>query len=243
MQYVRSAFQEEGMRLVASGITLCGKWHNSINLPNEDAILVDEARGMFAAVDGVSTKPRGDAASRLVVEALTAITETEPNRACFENAFTNAEDAIEAFKDAEDLLAYPKACVTAVWLREGTGGYHIGFIGHAGDTTALLVNHTTEAIEQLTTPHHVWDGRQFAVNRYIGGRKMTPNFAAVVIPPNCTLLLVTDGVTKKLHMQEICTQALHAASVQELTHTLARMALLAKEADDISVVAVRTLRF
>lgn len=231
------------MQLVASGISVCGKCHKIVNLPNEDAVLVDEARGLFAAVDGVSTKPRGDVAARCVVEALTAIHHQEPDRQAFEKAFADAEDAIEKFRDAESLHAFPSACMTAVWLREGTGGNHIGLIAHAGDTSALLVNHTTETITQLTTPHTALIGRQSVVTRYVGGRKAAPDIASVMVPPNCTLILVTDGITKKLGVREVLTKTLYTPSPQELVLALVRMAMLAGEADDISVVAVRTLRF
>ncbi len=212
-------------------------------MPNEDAILVDEVHGVFAAVDGVSSKPRGDIAAKIVVDALAAITAAEPDRRRFEQAFVDAEDAIEKFRDEESLPAFPKACMTAVWLREGTGGNHIGLIGHAGDTSALLVNHTAGTIAQLTTPHVVLHGRHNAVTRYVGGKKSPPDISSIVVPPNCTLLLVTDGVTKKLSLREIATRTIHTLSPQELTTAIIRMAQIAKEADDISVVAVRTLRF
>ena len=212
-------------------------------MPNEDAILVDEVHGVFAAVDGVSSKPRGDIAAKIVVDALAAITAAEPDRRRFEQAFVDAEDAIEKFRDAKSLPAFPKACVTAVWIREGTGGNHIGLIGHAGDTSALLVNHTAGTITQLTTPHVVLRGRQHAVTRYVGGKKSPPDFSSIVVPPNCTLLLVTDGVTKKLNLAEIKTKTLYTPSPQELVFALVRVAITAGEADDISVIAVRTLRF
>ena len=54
---------------------------------------------------------------------------------------------------------------------------------------------------------------------------------------------MTDGVTKKLSLREIATRTIHTLSPQELTTAIIRMAQIAKEADDISVVAVRTLRF
>lgn len=235
--------KEKSMKLVASGYSTCGAFHTSLRMPNEDAILVDEACGLFAAVDGVSTEPRGDIAARCVVEALTAIAATDPDKRRFAQAFVDAENAITEFRDTEGLPAFPKACVTAVWLREGTGGNHIGLIGHAGDTSAFLVHHTAETITRLTTSHTVQVGQRNLVTRYVGGKKAPPDLSSVLIPPNCTLLLVTDGVTKKLNPAEIKTKTLHTPSPQELVLALVRLAITAGEADDISVVAVRTLRF
>lgn len=232
------------MNLVASGMSVKGRRRLHTDL-NEDAILIDEYRGLFVVADGASGFPDGAAAANLVVATFRAMDEQSPSMECLAAAFVAAEDAIRLRCFEKSLPRLPRVIVAVVWLAEVENGWHEGFVAHAGDASVFVLDHMRNVIQFATIPHteRDGDGRPEVPIRFIGGCGTPPEIVPLRVRADSTVLVVSDGVTKTLFGSDILSHTMHQKTPQALTGSLVRNALIREETDDISVVAVRTLRF
>ena len=113
---------------------------------NEDALLVDEARGIFAVADGMGGHPAGDVASQLGVRALAeALADPAADEAAMRAAFAAASKAIIEHGRAIPADATLGTTLTALVLAP------VPLFGHVGDSRLYRLR--DGGLHQLTTDH------------------------------------------------------------------------------------------
>ncbi len=229
---------------------------------NEDAVLCDPARGLFAVVDGVGGEAAGETSSKTAVEILRRrLSRRDPDQlaAQLRDAITHANNRIfEMAQRDEQLLGM--ACVLSVALVDGDRL----LVGHVGDTRVYRLRPGT--IEKLTRDHSpigaMEDRREIAeleamrhprrneIYRDVGSVRRRPDdqeFVDVVearFEPDQAILLCSDGLSDQLTSREILDLVEDHAGDPE--STVARLISRANQAggrDNVSVVLVEGERF
>lgn len=222
---------------------------------NEDSLLVEAERGLFAVADGMGGHAAGEVASQLAVEAVRAALADVPRTESDMPA--RLRDAIDEAnrRIAEQIERQPECrgmgTTLVVAISEGPRCW----IGHVGDSRAYLVR--GEQITQLTADHSfvnelvrlgmlsreqaARDPRRNVVTRALGsGAMVIPEIHEYRVEPGDLLLLCSDGLNTMLADERILEVVRGTAG--SLDSVCAGLVAAANEAggeDNISVVAVR----
>ena len=216
---------------------------------NEDSLLVDTERRLYAVADGMGGHRAGEVASATAIETLQ---DAYRGGQALDQAVVAANAAVFA-KAAEDLaLRGMGTTMTALALDpDGTA-----LFGHVGDSRAYLMR--DGAVSQVTVDHSlveqlVREGRlspeeaahhpQRAIStRALGvDAQVEVDTYRVALQPGDRLLICSDGLTNMLS-DETITATLHRyADPQEAADTLVDMANQAGGDDNISVVVLDAL--
>ncbi len=220
-----------------------------VRASNEDTVVCDPERGLFAVIDGMGGEAAGEVAAAIARDALLAHDDLA-------TALVYANDAILARGDARPTERGMGCVVTAARL----GDAHLE-LAHVGDTRAYLAS--KGGCEQLTRDHTVraeaqaaWglaDGAAAAVaggaavTRDLGGRpRADASFVdrrAVAVAPGDLLVLSSDGLHDLVSGFELAVRLQDARRRGEAPADVAdRLVALALERggrDNVSVVVVQ----
>lgn len=220
---------------------------------NEDALLVDISRGIFAVADGMGGHVGGEVASTLATQAAEeALTRASDPRAGLNKAFSSANRSIAEFAVRNPRMRGMGTTLTACVLQPD-GVLHLG---HIGDSRAYRFR--AGALDQITTDH-TWVQREVDAGRLSARAARThplshvitqalgvddsdePDIFDAVTVPGDLLLLCSDGLTGMLDDEELARLLLRDATLPELVDDLIRAANAAGGTDNITVVLVRVL--
>lgn len=227
-----------------------GRTHTGeVRAENQDAILVDEALGLWIVADGMGGHVGGAEASRLAVTAVrAAIDDGQP----ISVAIQKAHGAISARQEANPELLTMGTTIVAV-LDHGRD-YEINWVG---DSRAYLFDRAASSLERLTRDHNlagllVEAGRISAseadrhpkrhvltdclgvrsndgpkIDRYQGSWK-----------PAQMLLLCSDGLSGELSSEAIARALGEELSIEAAANRLMNEALQAGARDNVSLVLI-----
>jgi protein phosphatase len=222
---------------------------------NEDSLLVEAERGLFAVADGMGGHAAGEVASHLAIEAVRAsLAETAhpdgdiPGR---------LRDAIEEAnrRIAEQIEQQPECRGMGTTLVVAVSEGERCWIAHIGDSRAYLIR--GERITQLTADHSfvnelvrlgmlsreqaARDPRRNVVTRALGsGAMVVPEIHEYRVEAGDTLLLCSDGLNTMLADERILAVVQEAGGpLEEVCAGLIAAANAAGGEDNISVVAIR----
>lgn len=221
-------------RWIGTGLSHQGQVRTS----NQDALTIDNERGLWVVADGMGGHTGGQVASALAVSAIanhirdrpttSAYAEDQPAQATsiLSQAVSAAKKAIqERVAQEPDLRSMGTTVVAAWFIPEPTPSIAIT---HVGDSRAYLIHNsqlvalTTDhsLVQQLVAEGHItleesWDHpRRNVINRALGlNFPSTPDISVHSLKPDDGILLCTDGLTKMLSDNEIL------ATLLELKHT------------------------
>lgn len=180
---------------------------------NEDSFLELNKRGLFAVADGVGGAQAGDVASQMAVEILgEAFVNSQKNGDAEDLMRLAIERANEAiFQMSHDLAQLSTMATTMVALHvEGT----IATIGHVGDSRLYRLdpqgNFYRETQDHSVVEEEVRAGRMTqeqaahhpsrnVISRALGAEHAVEvDMKTIMIEPNTTFLLCSDGVTRHI---------------------------------------------
>lgn len=185
---------------------------------NEDSFLEMPARGLFVVADGVGGAQAGDVASQMAVEilgeAFTNLREGGDAEELMKRAIEHANGAI--FQMSHDLAQLSTMATTIVALHI-TG--NIATIGHVGDSRLYRLDSRGQLFRE-TQDHSVVEeevraGRMTpaqaanhpsrnVISRALGAEHLVEvDMKTIMIEPNTTFLLCSDGITRHIEDHEI----------------------------------------
>jgi serine/threonine protein phosphatase PrpC len=185
---------------------------------NEDSFLELPARGLFVVADGVGGAQAGDVASQMAVEilgeAFTNLREGGDVEELMKRAIEHANGAI--FQMSHDLAQLSTMATTIVALQV-TG--NIATIGHVGDSRLYRLDSRGQLFRE-TQDHSVVEeevraGRMTpaqaahhpsrnVISRALGAENLVEvDMKTIMIEPNTTFLLCSDGITRHIEDHEI----------------------------------------
>jgi protein phosphatase len=194
---------------------------------NEDAVLADDARGLYAVADGLGGRPGGDAAS---LAALAAVSDSvDRARAARLGPATALLHAVwDAHRAVREGRSVPRGAATTlvVALLERAPGARarglLAHVAHVGDSRAYAIGPGPAApLRPLTTDHTLLEAwrrlparsrrgqsppanAEHVLERAVGTDEAppVPDLTVVRLAPGDRLLLCTDGVGKVLDDRE-----------------------------------------
>ncbi len=222
---------------------------------NEDALLIDEERGIFLLADGMGGHNAGEVASDVAVKEaytflLERIDQAGDERAVLnimEEALYRAHRAVQARAASDDALYGMGTTLVELYIRGGNA-----FFCHAGDSRAYLFRNTLQRItrdhtfgdacaergsrESEKVPRRMWH----ALTQAVGPRACpVPDTKAIELLSNDILLLCSDGLTDMMGDDDI--QSLIAGNSGELSDVVDALVNSANNKggkDNISLIAV-----
>ncbi len=227
---------------------------------NEDAFLLDPARGIFLVADGMGGHAAGEIASSLAASTAAEVLSRAVDSGHGGDALLEA--LREAFHAAQERIA--RCCrdrprtrgmgtTLTVCLLTPDGTCRLG---HVGDSRAYRLRHGE--FEQLTVDH-TWVQREVDAGRLpptathrhplshvltrvlIAEVREDPDLLTLTLQPDDLLLLASDGLTGMLEEAEIASLLAQRLPLSELTQVLIAEANARGGVDNITVVLVRIL--
>lgn len=228
---------------------------------NEDRILCDPERGIYAVIDGVGGESGGEIAAQTALEILKARLSrrtTDASRLIRE-AIALANKQIFDQAQANPALAN-MACVLTVAVVDGNQAT----VGHVGDSRLYLLRRgeirkvtrdhspvgAREDVGEISEEEAMRHPRRNEIFRDVGSAPHEPDEEGFIdvtqIPfePDAALLLCSDGLSDLVTSQEILsTVEAHAADPDAAVAELIAQANAAGGKDNVSVVLVEGERF
>ena len=229
------------------GETQTGK----VRADNQDAILVDEAAGLWIVADGMGGHEGGAEASRL---AIATVREAVRAGQSLRQAILTAHGAISARQSAAPELSAMGTTIVAVLDREGQ--YEINWVG---DSRAYLFDRGQASLERLTRDHNIAGllveaGRitDSEADRHPKRHVLTDclGIRTQEAPkidqyrgrwqPGQLLLLCSDGLSGELSQGSIARVLSEETSIDDAAGRLMREALQAGARDNVSVILIES---
>ena len=202
---------------------------------NEDAVLVTPR--LLAVADGMGGASAGDAASRLTVETLRAISSLGRPADALPGAVTAANAAVHALSSENPELEGMGTTVTAAALGEGKLT-----VAHVGDSRLYRLRGSN--LERLTRDHTVADSFPGLADAYanvltraVGPRaEVEADVDVHTVRPGDRYLLCSDGLVKHVADAEIAGAMLADRPLAEVAAGLVDVVLARGAHDNVSVV-------
>lgn len=231
---------------------------------NEDALFLDDRKGLFVVADGMGGHNAGEIASRMVVECLMhavlgqisgvddGLAEKGLSRQAIQLSAWIRESNRLVHDAAQNHPAYNGmgSTVAAVWIE----GNHVA-VANVGDSPIYLFHRNR--IEMLSMMHnveteyhgHYPDAESEITQRYGGlltraigmSGTTTPHLCDAYVYPNDRIVLCSDGLSDLVEVEEIRDRAMRASPLDCCSQLVA----LANERggiDNISVIVIRMRR-
>ncbi len=241
-----------GVRIESASVTDRGL--NERRPLNEDSMLVDEERGIYAVADGVGGAEAGEVASQTAIEVL-----GEAFR--HHNAGEDVEDLMEiAIQRANDSIhrmsrEHPKFSMMATTIValhiDGTRAT----IGHVGDSRLYSLRPDGK-LRRETDDHSVVEeevraGRMTAqqaanhpsrnvISRALGAEaSVEVDMKTVEVEPGTTFLLCSDGITRHIPDEELNAVLGSATNLEAACAELKRLCFERGAEDNLTAVLVR----
>lgn len=207
---------------------------------NQDSLLCDNDRALFAVADGIGGGLRGEVASLMAVTGLGAHPEPEEG-ARLSDTFQTLQAGI--LKEAMDSIgeALMGTTLTAILL-DG----HRGELCHVGDSRCYLYH--KDILQQLTEDHEAYDETMQApvLSSYLGIpselHPLTIQEEQITVHAGDRIVLCSDGLYKQIseaRMAEVIRT--HLAQPEEILRILSTEAAKAEYSDNISIVYIECL--
>lgn len=237
--------QEETLRGFAVGLTHVGL----VREQNEDALLVDETKGVFAVMDGAGGLCNGAMASGLVREALTGIgapQSAEDLLEQFENRLIEAKDRIEGVSADADGAPMGTTIVALLTFQSNFACLWAGdsrvYRLRSGKLEQLTTDHTEvqELVDQkVLTPEEARTfARRHVITRAIGsGLDLELELVSGNLQAGDRFLLCSDGLTGHLDDHVIGTFLMNGAA-RQTAQSLIDGALENGGSDNVTAVIV-----
>ncbi len=227
-------------RIVGAGLSHRG----IVRDKNEDAVLTDPGGTLWAVADGMGGYGRGDVASDIVIEALSAIDDSANPLDALQDRLAAANAEIRTQSGGRTM----GATVVALMIARA-----VGHVVWAGDSRAYLLrsgrlrqvtrDHTLVQvmvdrgeIDPATAEHHP---EKHIITRAVGGAEdLELDAAAVPLVPGDRMLLCSDGLTGCVADDAIASWLASADTPDTAVRTLVNAALQAGAPDNVSAVAV-----
>src|SRR5215212_8481299 len=221
---------------------------------NEDSFLVLEERGLFAVADGVGGAQAGDVASQMAVEilgeAFANLREGGDVEDLMKLAIERANGAI--FQMSHDLAQLSTMATTIVALQV-TG--NIATIGHVGDSRLYRLDGRGQLFRE-TQDHSVVEeevraGRMTpaqaanhpsrnVISRALGAEhQVEVDMKTIMIEPNTTFLLCSDGITRHIEDHEIRDLLLSMPVPSEICARMKEICYSRGAEDNLTAVIVK----
>jgi protein phosphatase len=211
---------------------------------NEDAVLTDPSGTLWAVSDGMGGYGRGDVASDIVIEALSAIDDGADPFDALQDRLQAANTEIRAQSGGRTM----GATVVALMITRA-----VGHLVWAGDSRAYLMR--SGRLRQVTRDHTLVQDlvdrgqidpdsaashpEKHIITRAVGGAEdLELDAAAVPLIPGDRLLLCSDGLTGCVSDDAIAAELSAADSPETAVRALVNAALHAGAPDNVSAVAV-----
>lgn len=205
---------------------------------NEDALLVDEQRRLFAVADGMGGPPAGEVASACTIAALDthltadALTSDAECRVLVDAIDHANRDVVQDAAEHEERQGMGSTVVACHVTWDG-----IAVVAHSGDSRAYLQRRGE--IARLTHDHVRLVKRRRLITRCVGRpRGARPDVIEVVTEPGDRLILCSDGLTDMLEDDVIAWLLRSAPSARGAVDQLIEAALEAGGRDNVTVVVV-----
>jgi protein phosphatase len=222
---------------------------------NEDSLLVEAERGLFAVADGMGGHAAGEVASHLAIEAVRSALSGDPPAE--RDMPARLRDAIEEAnrRIAEQIEQQPECRGMGTTLVVAVSDGPRCWIAHIGDSRAYLVR--GDQITQLTADHSfvnelvrlgmlsreqaARDPRRNVVTRALGsGAMVVPEIHEYRVEAGDLMLLCSDGLNTMLADERILAVVQESGrSLEEVCAGLVAAANAAGGEDNISVVAIQ----
>ena len=221
---------------------------------NEDSFLEMPARGLFVVADGVGGAQAGDVASQMAVEilgeAFTNLREGGDVEELMKRAIEHANGAI--FQMSHDLAQLSTMATTIVALQL-TG--NIATIGHVGDSRLYRLDARGQLFRE-TQDHSVVEeevraGRMTpaqaahhpsrnVISRALGAENLVEvDMKTIMIEPNTTFLLCSDGITRHIEDHEIRDLLLSMPIASEICARMKDICYSRGAEDNLTAVIVK----
>lgn len=217
---------------------------------NEDCLLVDHRRGIFAVADGLGGLPEGSMASEVAIKALADSLKQTPRE---------ATPDLPAIMERINRRVYEQGRIVASEMGIGTTltlahiqGRRLR-IAHVGDSGLVVFNnrswhqitrdHTMaqDMLDRLRPGEHAYIPEYFShtLTRCIGQlASVESEFYEYELTEGDRILLFTDGVTKTMSLDEIHSDILHAAEPEPFVTRLIDIANDRGGPDNITAIAI-----
>ncbi|HVK25774.1 MAG TPA: PP2C family serine/threonine-protein phosphatase [Actinokineospora sp.] len=226
------------MRFLAAGLT-----HIGGRTGNEDAFHADDR--LIAVADGVGGAPAGEVASRLAVDTVAGLADTDPL-----DAVRQANAAVRSHPDPDTAGMASTLVFAALWHGESgwvVRGAHVGdsltFVNGVRTTRGHTLAAELVAAGHLTPEEAVRHPHRAALVRAIGlDTGIEPDLWSRPAVAGDRYILSSDGLTDALgDTVEDRLAELAAVSPAECASTLVQLALAADARDNVTVVVADVL--
>jgi protein phosphatase len=216
---------------------------------NEDALLDEPARGLWAVADGMGGHAVGDLASRLVIESLAGVTAPDGLASVVADArerlvHVNGQLRMEAARRQVQRIG---STVVLLLARERCCGYLWAgdsriYLCRDGRLRQLTRDHShveeLKARGQLTAEEALHHPAQHLITRAVGATdSLQLDEDAVDLNDGDTFLLCSDGLSNEVSEQEILSE-LATGDCERAAARLVELALARGGRDNISAVVV-----
>jgi serine/threonine protein phosphatase PrpC len=236
--------QVRGFRLDSAGLSHVGL----VRSANEDAVLTDAARGLFAVADGMGGHGHGDVAARIVTAALASKGGNGLAAAELVDSLREANSSIRDWAASRGIRQMgATAVVTVVNGKSATVAWAGDSRVYRFDSSGLAQvtrDHSVvqELVEsgQLTAAEAERHPHAHMVTRAIGAAdELEVELAETDLTPGGGLLLCSDGLTTCVEDREIAALLAAAPDASAACRSLIDAALRRGAPDNVSVVVVR----
>lgn len=223
---------------------------------NQDAFSVDAftQRGFVAVADGMGGERAGRLAADTALATLAGLAEVRSLDAA-RYAIRHADEAVARAAQQSPDERGGMGCALAMMALSVDRGGDVGWIGaHVGDVRIL--SRSSDGTVRLETRDHTpayarWEAGEIALDEIPDspgsnklqravGRGGEAEASWIPVRPGWTYLLVSDGVTKAMRLDEL-GQAMALASSQAICESITRKVEERGPDDNYTVVAVRVL--
>lgn len=242
-------------------LAACGSDPGRERENNEDRVLCDVERGLYAVIDGVGGESGGEIAAQTALEILQArlSRRTTDAERLIREAIALANKQIYEQAQANPALAGMACVLTVAVVDDGQAT-----IGHVGDSRLYLLrpgeirkitrDHSPvgarEDVGEISEDEAMRHPRRNEIFRDVGSSPHQPDeegfidVSRVDFAPDAALLLCSDGLSDLVPKQTILTVAeAHAADPQAAVAELIAEANAAGGKDNVSVVLVEGERY
>lgn len=217
---------------------------------NEDSILVETDRGLWAVADGMGGHEAGEVASTMVTDALRCV----PAAANVDELARKILDALDAVN--RDLIALARSAAhgqtigtTVVAMAIADGSFRCVWLGDSrayrlrdGELTRLTRDHSLvqDLVDagMLTAEEAESHENANLITRAVGvAEQIRPDVVSGDVAPGDRFLLASDGLTRVVPDSELAAQ-LRSGAPQKAVDALLEMALAGGAPDNVSLIVV-----
>jgi len=251
---VRDTGSDKTMNVIASALSNVGKVRDH----NEDAWFTDVDRGIFIVADGLGGCAGGEVASRIVVERLPSLLDTEQSPYS-QDASNSVEKAInkvngivrETGREHLELSGMGSTLVLAMIRGERMLMAHVGdsraYLLHDGSFTRLTRDHSViqDMLDNgLITPREaaVHPSRAIVTQCIGTSGKVSPDISHIDFQSGDRLLLCSDGLTNMHSDQDIAAILAQQTRLDTISRDLIQAANDAGGEDNVTVVIVEAVK-